>query len=176
METLRRAFEAGYKNTGHHLLDYDLDAVRDMPEFRKLTEDYPAPESVQPRAKNPVEGDADGKGSADGVQAAPSAGGNAASCNAEVPFTKEGGVTRVKCTINELPLYFVFDTGASDVTMSMVEANFMLKNDYIKPSDVIGTQRYMDANRRRAAGVKRQTAFRIGYGRARSGRKISGRI
>ena len=80
------------------------------------------------------------------VQAAPSAGGNAASCNAEVPFTKEGGVTRVKCTINELPLYFVFDTGASDVTMSMVEANFMLKNDYIKPSDVIGTQRYMDAN------------------------------
>ena len=30
--------------------------------------------------------------------------------------------------------------------MSMVEANFMLKNDYIKPSDVIGTQRYMDAN------------------------------
>lgn len=146
VETLRRAFEAGYKNTGHHLLDYDLDAVRDMPEFRKLTEDYPAPESVQPRAKNPVESDADGKGSADGVQAAPSAGGNAASCNAEVPFTKGGGVTRVKCTINELPLYFVFDTGASDVTMSMVEANFMLKNDYIKPSDVIGTQRYMDAN------------------------------
>lgn len=64
----------------------------------------------------------------------------------EVPFTKEGGVTKVKCTINDLPLYFIFDTGASDVTISMVEANFMLKNGYIKPSDIIGSQRYVDAN------------------------------
>ena len=30
--------------------------------------------------------------------------------------------------------------------MSMVEANFMLKNDYIKPSDIIGSARYVDAN------------------------------
>ena len=64
----------------------------------------------------------------------------------EVPFSKEGGVTKVKCTINGLPLHFVFDTGASDVTMSMVEANFMLKNDYIKPDDIIGSARYIDAN------------------------------
>lgn len=64
----------------------------------------------------------------------------------EVPFSKEGGVTKVKCTINDLPLHFVFDTGAADVTMSMVEANFMLKNDYIKTSDIVGSARYMDAN------------------------------
>lgn len=64
----------------------------------------------------------------------------------EVPFMKEGGVTKVKCTINGLPLHFVFDTGAADVTMSMVEANFMLKNDYIKPTDIVGSARYMDAN------------------------------
>lgn len=64
----------------------------------------------------------------------------------EVPFTKENGVTKVKCSINGLPLYFVFDTGAADVTISMVEANFMLKNGYIKPEDFIGTSRYVDAN------------------------------
>ncbi|MBD5290002.1 MAG: hypothetical protein HDS26_04875 [Bacteroides sp.] len=64
----------------------------------------------------------------------------------EIPFSKENGITKVKCTINGLPLYFVFDTGAADVTMSMVEANFMLKNDYIKPSDIVGSARYMDAN------------------------------
>ena len=56
------------------------------------------------------------------------------------------GVTKIKCNINELPLHFVFDTGAADVTMSLVEANFMLKNDYIKPSDIVGSARYMDAN------------------------------
>lgn len=40
----------------------------------------------------------------------------------EVPFTKENGIYKVKCTINSLPLYFVFDTGASDVSISSVEA------------------------------------------------------
>ena len=64
----------------------------------------------------------------------------------EIPFSKENGVTKVKCTINGLPLHFVFDTGAADVTISLIEANFMLKNDYIKPTDIIGTARYMDAN------------------------------
>ena len=41
--------------------------------------------------------------------------------NVEVPFTKDGDITKVKCTINGLPLYFVFDTGAADVTMSTGE-------------------------------------------------------
>ena len=64
----------------------------------------------------------------------------------EIPFTKDMGVTKVKCTVNELPLHFVFDTGAADVTMSLVEATFMLKNDYLKPDDFIGSARYIDAN------------------------------
>ena len=46
----------------------------------------------------------------------------------EIPFTKESGVCKVKCDINGLPLHFVFDTGVSDVTISMVEATFMMKN------------------------------------------------
>lgn len=64
----------------------------------------------------------------------------------EIPFKREAGVTKVECTINGLPLHFVFDTGAADVTISMVEANFMLKNGYIKPQDIVGTARYIDAN------------------------------
>ena len=64
----------------------------------------------------------------------------------EIPFTKESGVCKVKCKINGLPLHFVFDTGASDVTLSMVEATFMMKNDYLSGNDVVGSQRYMDAN------------------------------
>ena len=64
----------------------------------------------------------------------------------EIPFVKEDGVCKVKCKINDLPLHFVFDTGASDVTLSMVEATFMMKNGYLTGSDVIGSKRYMDAN------------------------------
>jgi clan AA aspartic protease (TIGR02281 family) len=64
----------------------------------------------------------------------------------EVPFTKENGVCKVKCNVNGLPLHFVFDTGASDVTISMVEATFMMKNGYLSGNDVVGSQRYMDAN------------------------------
>lgn len=45
-----------------------------------------------------------------------------------------------------MPLHFVFDTGASDVTLSMVEATFMMKNNYLSPNDVIGNRQYMDAN------------------------------
>ena len=45
-----------------------------------------------------------------------------------------------------MPLHFVFDTGASDVTLSMVEATFMMKNNYLSPNDVIGNRHYMDAS------------------------------
>ena len=43
-------------------------------------------------------------------------------------------------------MHFVFDTGASDVTVSMVEATFMMKNGYLSSKDVVGNQRYVDAN------------------------------
>ena len=52
----------------------------------------------------------------------------------------------MKCAINDLPLSFIFDTGASTVSLSMVEANFMLKNGYLKKEDFVGAQRFVDAN------------------------------
>ena len=64
----------------------------------------------------------------------------------EVPFVVANGVTKVDCTINGLPLNFVFDTGASDVSLSQVEANFMFKNGYLSSKDVIGKQRYQTAD------------------------------
>ena len=71
----------------------------------------------------------------------------------EIPFVKENGVCKVLCKINGLPLHFVFDTGAADVTLSLVEANFMIKNGYLTANDVVGSQRYMDANGDIAVGT-----------------------
>ena len=125
---LKEAFENGYKQTRHMESDYDLDEVRDMPEYKELIESAVNTDAVPIIDASLVKDET-------GVYE-----------TVEVPFTKEGGVTKVKCSINGLPLHFVFDTGAAEVTMSMVEANFMLKNDYVKPADIIGSARYMDAN------------------------------
>lgn len=64
----------------------------------------------------------------------------------EIPFTMEGGICKVKCSINGLPLYFYFDTGASDIGISSVEAAFMLKNGYLDNSDFYGKAYYTNAN------------------------------
>ena len=71
----------------------------------------------------------------------------------EIPFTKSGGVTKVDCTINNLPLNFIFDTGASDVTISQVEANFMYKNGYLDARDVVGKKTYQVATGAIAVGT-----------------------
>lgn len=42
-----------------------------------------------------------------------------------------GGTFEIPCDINGLPLQMIFDTGASDVTISSVVANFMFKNGYL---------------------------------------------
>ena len=73
---------------------------------------------------------------------------------AEIPFVRDGKMCKVKCEINGLPLHFIFDTGASDVTMSSVEATFMLKNGYLNESDLSGKQYYRTADGSIAEGVK----------------------
>ncbi len=127
LDYLSKAFEQGYRRIAHTYADHDLDNIRELPEYKALLEKYSnriINEGIENQETSSQEKNE----------------------TVEVPFTKEGGVTKVKCTINGLPLHFIFDTGASDVSMSMLEANFMLKNGYIKPEDIIGAARYMDAN------------------------------
>jgi clan AA aspartic protease (TIGR02281 family) len=61
-------------------------------------------------------------------------------------MTRENGVSVIPCKVNGLNLNFIYDTGASDVSLSLTEANFMLKNGYLTENDFIGTQNYSDAN------------------------------
>lgn len=126
IRTLKMAIDEGYNEFYHIKSDYDLHPLHNNPHFVQLIKSL---EDNQDFIK-PVNSEANDHSYEKVV----------------IPFTKEAGVTKVKCTINGLPLYFVFDTGAADVTMSMVEANFMLKNDYIKPEDIRGAARYVDAN------------------------------
>jgi clan AA aspartic protease (TIGR02281 family) len=65
----------------------------------------------------------------------------------EVSMVKKySGTYEVPCQVNGLPLKMIFDTGASDVTISAVEASFMLKNGYLNEEDVKGRKNYMTAD------------------------------
>lgn len=131
---MQTALEKGYHDFAHMERDDDLNAIRQMPEFKELVEQY----------KKRFESEVGESIVDDAVYE---------DCVAEIPFTKENGVYKVKCSINNLPLYFVFDTGASDVSISSVEATFMMKNGYLKSTDVIGKQNYMMANGEISAGT-----------------------
>ena len=63
-----------------------------------------------------------------------------------IPFINQNGVLYVQANVNGSPIKFVFDSGASDVTISVTEASYLLKNDYLNKSDFTGQQNYVDAN------------------------------
>ena len=67
---------------------------------------------------------------------------------------KVGGVYKVPCKVNGLALKFIFDTGASDVSISSAEAVFMLKNGYMNADDLGGSEYYRIANGDIAEGTK----------------------
>lgn len=63
-----------------------------------------------------------------------------------IKMEKVNGVFVMPCKVNGLSLKFIFDTGASDVSISLTEALFMLKNGYLNENDLIGTEYYRIAN------------------------------
>ena len=132
---LRKAFEKGYRSFSHIRLDDDMDAVRELPEFKALIDEYERKHSEYLRQ-----------------------------FELEMPEKKEelteiavkrnpGGTFEIPCDINGLPLQMIFDTGASDVTISSVEANFMLKNGYLSEKDIKGKRYYQVANGEISAGT-----------------------
>lgn len=125
---LRQSLEDGYRRFAHIKRDRDLNNIRNTEEFKVLMKEY------EEKHLQEIAADADGDDSAYELKVE------------EIPFTKEGGVCKVKCAINGLPLHFIFDTGAADVSISSVEATFMAKNDFLSSSDIIGKQNYQTAD------------------------------
>jgi len=63
-----------------------------------------------------------------------------------VKMRKEAGVYHVPCKINGTEMEFIFDTGASDITMSLTEASFLYKQGKLKDDDIVGKQQYQIAD------------------------------
>lgn len=147
---LDKAVDKGFVSAAHFGRDHDFEPLRDRPEFKALLDRMNTrieANRQEMMRRFPEDFEADSLSVAEIVVVEDSVVPVMASTGAyEVPFTRKNGVTEVQCRINDLPLYFVFDTGASDVTISQTEASFMMKNNYLSPKDVIGSQAYMDAN------------------------------
>ncbi len=131
LKFMELSLEKGYRRFAHMEVDEDLDFIRDTDEYKALINKY---KSIKAKKIDTQDSSALESSSRKDMAIT------------EIPFVKEDGVCKVKCSINGLPLHFVFDTGASDVTISNVEAAFMMKNGYLDRRDVVGNQRYMDAN------------------------------
>ncbi|MFN5317502.1 MAG: FISUMP domain-containing protein [Bacteroidia bacterium] len=71
-----------------------------------------------------------------------------------IKMEKDGGVYKVPCKVNGLALKFIFDTGASGVSISATEAFFMIKNGYLNEDDLGGSEYYRIANGDIAEGTK----------------------
>ena len=128
VEALRVAFEKGYRSFSHIRLDDDMDAIRDLAEFKVLMEEYEAK-----HAEYLKEFELSMPEKAEIVT--------------EIAVKRNpGGTFEIPCDINGLPLQMIFDTGASDVTISSVEANFMFKNGYLSDRDIKGKKYYQIAN------------------------------
>lgn len=63
----------------------------------------------------------------------------------KVSMRKEGGVYLVPITVNGLNLDFIFDTGASSISLSSAEAIVMLRQGQITQDDIVGQQQFQDA-------------------------------
>ena len=125
LKFLQIAIEKGYDDYLHILQDYDMDVLRNRKEFLDLIE------KIQPRNRH--------SHSTESME-------QRETVAVEIPFSKENGLCKVKCSINGIELHFVFDTGASVVSMSDVEATLMFKNGYISKNGIIGSSNYMTAS------------------------------
>jgi len=63
-----------------------------------------------------------------------------------IKMEKRDGVYQIPIEINDVKMYFIFDTGASIVSISATEARFLYKQGSLTEEDIIGKANFQDAN------------------------------
>lgn len=71
-----------------------------------------------------------------------------------IEMEQKNGVNYISCMINNIPMKFIFDTGASNVTISKTEALFLIKQGQLSKNDIIGKTEYQIANGNIEEGTK----------------------
>lgn len=63
-----------------------------------------------------------------------------------VKMEKVNGVFQIPVHVNDVKMFFIFDTGASTISISETEANFLWKQGKLTDDDIRGTVNFSDAN------------------------------
>lgn len=63
-----------------------------------------------------------------------------------IKMEKEDGVFKIPIEVNDVKMYFIFDTGASIISISETEAMFLWKQGSLSAEDILGTANFRDAN------------------------------
>jgi aspartyl protease family protein len=71
-----------------------------------------------------------------------------------IVMKKKNGVYYIPVEVNGYSMEFVFDTGASSVSISLTEAMLLYKNGKLSKSDILGSQYFSDANGDISEGTK----------------------
>lgn len=100
IDYLEESLKKGYKRFKHIENDDDLKQIIKTEEYRRLIEKY-----KNENADNEAETSY-----------------NFNIKTLDIPYKKDGDLYIVNCKVNNLPLHFIFDTGASDISISDVEA------------------------------------------------------
>ena len=134
---LQTAFEKGYRDFIHIENDDDLDNIRNTHDFIELINEWTKKTSSSIETGQIIDNQRE-------------------NTQKYVVKSKElkSGVYEIPCTVNNLPLNFIFDTGASDITISSVEAAFMLKNNYLTEYDFKDRKNYRTASGDIVEGTK----------------------
>lgn len=129
VKALESAFEKGFRTFAHLERDDDMDPIRGREDYKELVGKYKEIyREEKERFMNVPKADTE-------------------SVVSEIEMKKMySGTYEIPCQVNGLPLKMIFDTGASDVTISSVEANFMFKNGYLSSNDVKGKRNFMTAS------------------------------
>lgn len=64
----------------------------------------------------------------------------------EIDLEEENGVYKIPCKVNSIPFKFIIDTGASNVTISLIEAKFLFKQGLLDKTEIISSENYEIAN------------------------------
>ena len=63
-----------------------------------------------------------------------------------ITLEEDGGVFKVPCEVNGAKMKFIFDTGATMVSLSLSMADYLYENNFIDEYDFEDLQEFMDAN------------------------------
>lgn len=130
LEYLQLCLEKGYRKIQHIHQDDDMDLIRNTEKFKHLIDEYTQKYAAE------IEGTKQSGEAKEGNMVMH-----------EIDIVKQSSKTYlIKASINDLPMDFILDTGCSDISISSVESEFMLKNGYLKEADFKGKVRYTNAS------------------------------